>query len=135
MSLLFFFGGLVAFLSRINIVVTAVTAAILIIVMAMDFLLTILPLLALDCPYRTPLSGLLWNVVQALPRSQANDKNGQQPASSEEPPTMVEAIFRAATEFSNERRERDKSALIWTTKSLANGVELEPFLEAIPEVL
>ncbi|KAJ7845674.1 hypothetical protein B0H13DRAFT_2675846 [Mycena leptocephala] len=80
MSLLLFFGGLVAFLSRINIVVTGVAAAILIIVMAMYFLLTILPLLALDCPYRTPLSGLLWNVVQALPRSQANDKNGQQPA-------------------------------------------------------
>ncbi|KAJ7468145.1 hypothetical protein FB451DRAFT_1369166 [Mycena latifolia] len=135
MSLLLFFGGLVAFLSQINIVVTGVATAILIIVIAMYFLLTVLPLLALDCPYRTPLSGLLWNVIQALPRSQADNKNGQQPASSGESPTMVEAIFRAATEFSNERGERDKSALIWTTKSLVNDVELEPFLEAIPEVL
>jgi hypothetical protein len=135
MSLLLFFGGLVAFLSRINIVVTGVAAAILIIVMATYFLLTILPLLALDCPYRTPLSGFLWNIVQALTRSQAKDKNSKQPASSEEPPTMVEAVFHAATEFSNERRERDKNALIWTTKSLTNDVELEPFLEAIPEVL
>ncbi|KAJ7194302.1 hypothetical protein GGX14DRAFT_404759 [Mycena pura] len=135
MSLLLFFGGLVAFLSRINIIVTGVAAAILIIVMAMYFLLTILPLLALDCPYRTPLSRLVWNVVQALLRSQPNNKNDQQPASSGELPTMVEAIFHAATEFSNERKERDINALIWTTKSLANDVELEPFLEAIPEVL
>ena len=135
MSLLLFFGGLVAFLSRINIIVTGVAVAILIIVLAMYFLLTVLPLLALDCPYRTPLSRLLWNVVQALLRSQPNNKHDQQPASSGELPTMVEAIFHAATEFSNERKERDISALIWTTKSLANDVELEPFLEAIPEVL
>ncbi|KAJ6462168.1 hypothetical protein C8R45DRAFT_878787 [Mycena sanguinolenta] len=135
MSLLLFFGGLVAFLSQINIFVTVVAAAILIIVMVTYFLLTILPLLALDCPYRTPLSGLLWNVIQALPKSQDDDKNNQQPASSKKPPTMVQAIFRAATEISNERGERDKRALIWTIKSLANNVELEPFLEAIPEVL
>ncbi|KAJ7914255.1 hypothetical protein B0H13DRAFT_2462065, partial [Mycena leptocephala] len=55
-SLVFFFAGLIAFLIPINVPIAAVAATLLGVVMAVYFLLTLLPLWYLDCPYRTPLS-------------------------------------------------------------------------------
>ncbi|KAJ7869226.1 hypothetical protein B0H14DRAFT_2728344 [Mycena olivaceomarginata] len=65
-SLLLFFAGLVAFLSPVNIAVMAVTATLLVLIAGVYALLTILPSLYADCPYRTPLSGACWNVIQTL---------------------------------------------------------------------
>jgi hypothetical protein len=48
---------------------------------------------------------------------------------------MAETMFRKATEASNARSTRDKKALIWTVKSLSDDAELEPFVEAISDVL
>ncbi|KAJ7121474.1 hypothetical protein C8R44DRAFT_545709, partial [Mycena epipterygia] len=55
-SLFFFFGGLVAFLIPVNIIMTVIAAALLAIVAAVYTAFTLLPLSYLDCPYRTPLS-------------------------------------------------------------------------------
>ncbi|KAJ7159525.1 hypothetical protein C8R46DRAFT_840704, partial [Mycena filopes] len=54
-SLLFFFGGLVAFLLPVNTVIAAVAAAILGTVTIIYTILTLLPLFHPDSPYRTPL--------------------------------------------------------------------------------
>ncbi|KAJ7150793.1 hypothetical protein C8R46DRAFT_963381, partial [Mycena filopes] len=54
-SLLFFFAGLVSLLLPINIIITAVVAAILTTVIILYAVLTLLPLFYTDCPYRTPL--------------------------------------------------------------------------------
>ncbi|KAJ7645951.1 hypothetical protein DFH06DRAFT_1050572, partial [Mycena polygramma] len=62
MSLVLFFTGLVAFLLPISGAVTAVSIALLGIVVAVYSSLTILPLIYFDCPYRTPLSAVLWRV-------------------------------------------------------------------------
>ncbi|KAJ7325414.1 hypothetical protein DFH08DRAFT_343528 [Mycena albidolilacea] len=132
-SLLFFLAGLVAFLIPVNIVMTAVAAALLALVAGIYIWLTILPLLSLDCPYRTPLSGLLWNIVSSFTaREPSSIDEGQLQRDS---PTMIESILRTATEFSDERSARDKRALIWMLKSLGDDEELAPFIEAIPDVL
>ncbi|KAJ6556170.1 hypothetical protein B0H19DRAFT_867719, partial [Mycena capillaripes] len=55
-SLLFFFGGLVAFLMPVNSIMSRIAEAILSVVLAVYVLLTILPLWSFDCPYHTPLS-------------------------------------------------------------------------------
>ncbi|KAJ6480556.1 hypothetical protein C8R47DRAFT_983025, partial [Mycena vitilis] len=55
-SLFLFFVGLVAFLLPVNIVLTVVVGIILATVSVIYVLLTLLPLLHPDCPYRTPLS-------------------------------------------------------------------------------
>ncbi|KAJ7333926.1 hypothetical protein DFH08DRAFT_613162, partial [Mycena albidolilacea] len=55
-SLIFFFAGLVAFLIPINIAITAVAATLLRMILIVYSLLTILPLIRLDCPYRTHIS-------------------------------------------------------------------------------
>ncbi|KAJ6462568.1 hypothetical protein C8R45DRAFT_940822 [Mycena sanguinolenta] len=49
--------------------------------------------------------------------------------------TMVEAMSRAAMKSSEERSARDYKALLWTMSSLADDRELEPFIEAIPDLL
>ncbi|KAJ7484124.1 hypothetical protein FB451DRAFT_1083496 [Mycena latifolia] len=129
-SLGFFFAGLVAFLIPVNTVVMALAGTMLTILAIVYSLLTILPLVHLDCPYRTPLSGAFW----CLPPTLRARFTHQHPI-SEPPQTIVESMFFQATQCSPERTERDIKALLWTVKSLTDDTELEPFVEAIPDVL
>ncbi|KAJ6542880.1 hypothetical protein B0H19DRAFT_1310917 [Mycena capillaripes] len=145
-SLLFFFCGLVAFLIPVNVTMTVVAATILAIVVAAYSSLTLLPLRYLDCPYQTPLSGTFWRILQffrRLWRRHRSPTTGPFGSHKEAvlasllptDETMVEAMFRAAMKSSDKRSERDYKALVWTTKSLSDEVELEPFVEAIPDLL
>ncbi|KAJ7438769.1 hypothetical protein FB451DRAFT_1107509, partial [Mycena latifolia] len=132
-SLLFFFAGLVAFLIPVNTVITIVTGIILLIVAIVYLLLTILPLVYIHCPYRTPLSGSLWQLIQKIHwYLQEAPKDLATPHEAE---TMVEFVFHKAMLEDSERLDRDKKALVWTMKSLADDNELEHFVEAIPDVL
>ncbi|KAJ7231500.1 hypothetical protein C8J57DRAFT_1196534 [Mycena rebaudengoi] len=128
-SLLLFLTGLVAFLLPVNRVITGVVVGLLALLFLIYCTLTVLPMLYLDCPYRTPLSGLLWRLLSAMRQTlwpAANDRGT---------PTVVEAMVEAATRMSDERTNRDHRALIWTVKSLADDTELEPFVESIPDIL
>ncbi|KAJ7197375.1 hypothetical protein GGX14DRAFT_667893, partial [Mycena pura] len=134
MSLFFFFAGLVAFLLPINTAMAGLAASMLTIVLSVYSLLTILPILRLDCPYRTPLSSTCWRVSQYLPvlwRRQHKSPEEQDLTTS----TIVDAMAQQAMEKSPARSVRDTRALVWTMKSLADDAELEPFIEAIPDVL
>ncbi|KAJ7119462.1 hypothetical protein C8R44DRAFT_788110 [Mycena epipterygia] len=112
MSLLFFFGGLVAFLDPIDNRVAGVAAGLLGIVILLYASMTALPLVRFDCPYKTPLSTVLWNVYR-----------------------YFSLLFLRPTVRSDHREERDKLALAWTMKSLADDDELEPFVEGIPNAI
>ncbi|KAJ7625093.1 hypothetical protein DFH06DRAFT_1339866 [Mycena polygramma] len=158
-SLLLFFGGLVAFLIPVDIRMTRIAAAVLAFVAGAYLTFTLLPLLYLDCPYHTPMSGMFWWIMQSFKkywcrcrtlwrprRTPAAETVGLRPQSSSEllapsdpnlstDKTMVEVMLRTATQVSDKRRERDYKALVWTTKSLSDDAELEAFAEAIPDVL
>ncbi|KAJ7164205.1 hypothetical protein C8R46DRAFT_309520, partial [Mycena filopes] len=150
-SLLFFLCGLVAFLTLVNAAMALIAATLLVIVGGVYFGLTLLPSLYLDCPYHTPLSGTVWRVLQALKsirrhRRLPNDIDSDERLGlpsydvfrGSHPPigeTMIEAMSRTAMEVSRERSERDQRALVWTVKSLVDDAELEPFVEAIPDLL
>ncbi|KAJ7613643.1 hypothetical protein DFH06DRAFT_1484640 [Mycena polygramma] len=138
-SLILFFCGLVAFLIPVNIAMTVVAAAVLAIVAAVYSALTFLPLWYLDCPYRTPLSGAFWRAFRGRFWNRQNAKTDAdvEPGSSAKPvvesqPSQVEAMSRMALET---RSDRDCKAPIWTVKSLADDIELEPLVEALPDVL
>ncbi|KAJ7888069.1 hypothetical protein B0H14DRAFT_2694098 [Mycena olivaceomarginata] len=151
-SLLLFFSGLVAFLIPVNIAMMVIAGILLIIIVAVYSIFTLLPLLYLDCPYQTPLSGTFWRILQAVqsfwhhlhpqPTNDVvesdlfnqSDKVVFKSQSLHEG-TLVEAMSRTAMETSKQRSDRDHNALIWTMKSLADNTELEPFVEAIPDVL
>ncbi|KAJ6527181.1 hypothetical protein B0H19DRAFT_543751 [Mycena capillaripes] len=137
-SLVFFFAGLVAFLLPINFLMTAVAAAILAAVVAVYFMLTLFPLWYLDCPYRTPLSTAFWRFSQDFMAMWRRRHGAMEiddlsmPDSAEAANTMVEAMSRQAMVISP---ARDSRALAWTVKSLADDIELEPFIEGLPDVL
>jgi hypothetical protein len=136
-ALVFFFAGLVAFLAPINRQIMILSAALLGIIIACYFVITVLPLMYLDCPYHTPLSSALWRFFALLRMSwslvRCRFVDGKCAASRFH--TMVAAISRRAVESSEERTNRDRRALIWTLKSLADDNELEPLVESIPELL
>ncbi|KAF7344698.1 hypothetical protein MVEN_01630200 [Mycena venus] len=131
-SLLLFFSGLVAFLIPVNIIMTIISAFILLAVTVTYSILTLLPLRYLDCPYRIPLSGGFWRLFQSYRKICTYSTPESNPLSDE---TMAEMIARCAVVDLAERAIRDGRALIWTVKSLSDDSELEPFVEGLPDVL
>ncbi|KAJ7367495.1 hypothetical protein DFH08DRAFT_760711 [Mycena albidolilacea] len=131
MSLLLFFAGLVAFLFPINSAMVVVAAAILAIVTFVYVALTIIPLFVANCPYRTPLSGVFWRIGQICAALSSTLRRHASCLSH----SMGEVMLRRATAESTRRTERDKRALCWTLQSLTTEKELEPFVEAIPQVI
>ncbi|KAJ7608909.1 hypothetical protein DFH06DRAFT_1065746 [Mycena polygramma] len=143
-SLLFFFGGLIAFLIPVNAAMSIIAATLLAAVVGIYAVLTLLPLWHTDCPYHTPLSSAFWRLSRAFviwrrrPYATPLSQNPPSPLPREprEPrETIIEAISRQATEASPPRTARDYKALAWTVKSLADDSELEPFVESLPDVL
>ncbi|KAJ7280373.1 hypothetical protein C8J57DRAFT_1302447 [Mycena rebaudengoi] len=141
LSLLFFFAGLVSFLRPVNKTVMIVAATLLAVVVVLYGCMTILPLLWFDCPYKTPLSVVLWNVRRisalfVLRRFPASHIIGRETTTtSPHLRSMVGAMVETATVRSDTREVRDKRALAWTMKSLADDDELEPFVEGIPNAI
>ncbi|KAJ6537791.1 hypothetical protein B0H19DRAFT_1003529 [Mycena capillaripes] len=144
LSLLFFFAGLVAFLHPISTALMVVAIALLGLISSIYLCLTILPILFSDSPYRTPLSNVAWALVQAfqlLPRrrylldEEATNSHVEPRTKSKHTPTMVEVMTRDAVQESGERDKRDNRAIIWTLRSLIDHEELEPFVEALPDLI
>ncbi|KAJ6600341.1 hypothetical protein DFH09DRAFT_970231 [Mycena vulgaris] len=135
-SLIFFFAGLVAFLIPVNTIIMGISATVLALIVIVYAALTMLPLFYLDCPYRTPFSATLWRLLQLFRALSTHQRRSTMSKSPKiQPDTVTEAVFRAATEPSPEKAARDRRALIWTVKSLADESELEPFVDGIPEIL
>ncbi|KAJ7132562.1 hypothetical protein C8R44DRAFT_50468 [Mycena epipterygia] len=145
-SLLLFFAGLVAFLVPVNPVLVIMTAVLLGLIAAAYAYLTVLPIFSSDSPYRTPLSNLVWGSFRRFatlwylsPRSTLDEESAITHAPSSIPtktiPTMVEIMARDAIQKSNERDERDARAIVWTVQSLTDDNELEPFVEALPDLI
>ncbi|KAJ7166704.1 hypothetical protein C8R46DRAFT_1271632 [Mycena filopes] len=74
-SLLLFFSGLVAFLIPVNIVMSAIAAAILLIITAVYSVVTLLPLRYSDSPYHTPLSATIWRLLQTVKDHGIKERN------------------------------------------------------------
>ncbi|KAJ7653027.1 hypothetical protein B0H17DRAFT_993754, partial [Mycena rosella] len=147
-SLIFFLAGLVAFLHPVNAVITILSAAFLAVISIIYFTFTVLPIIYSDCPYRTPLSVVLWRVRQGIlillakfsypqPQADTDEESSVPPCyqPSQDKSSMVEVMTRHATQQSTERDQRDYRALVWTVKSLADEEELEPFVEGISALL
>ncbi|KAJ7272455.1 hypothetical protein C8J57DRAFT_281241 [Mycena rebaudengoi] len=123
LALVLFLSGLVAFLLPINRIMTALVASILAAFLAFYCVLTVIPVIALDCPYRTPLSGIFWRIVQRfcyLIQRPFTDRS------------LTEAVLAAAMQ---KRSTRDERAVLWTLESLTDDRELLPFVEAIPDMI
>ncbi|KAK7038450.1 hypothetical protein R3P38DRAFT_545257 [Favolaschia claudopus] len=142
LSLLLFFSGLVAFLAPVNTGIAIIAAIMLFVITTTYSVLTVFPLRYLDSPYRTPLTGMFWKLFQYFKIRWNPSRHPSPPWLADEAghsetagETMVAAISRVAAEASEQRAARDLKALFWTLNSLADDTELEPFVEAIPDML
>ncbi|KAJ7160708.1 hypothetical protein C8R46DRAFT_1194209 [Mycena filopes] len=131
-SLVLFFTGLVAFLIPVNAVLTIISSLILLLIGGVYLTLTLLPLGWLDCPYHTPLSVTSWKILNGLRRSWITRHHQHLVNLPSPDETMTKAMLHAAGDHST---ERDYKALAWTMRSLSDDSELEPFIEAIADVL
>ncbi|KAJ7466639.1 hypothetical protein B0H11DRAFT_57793 [Mycena galericulata] len=124
-SLLLFFAGLVAFLLPVNRIMMYLIGIALSAFIILYTILTVLPVVQLDCPYRTPLSALLWSLLQNPFNLLASPETSSQR-------TITEAVLDCALQ---DTKKRDQHALKWTLDSLTDDVELLPFVEAIPDII
>ncbi|KAJ7821931.1 hypothetical protein B0H14DRAFT_3732833 [Mycena olivaceomarginata] len=124
-SLLLFFAGLVAFLLPVNHIMMYLMCIVLFVFIVLYAVLTILPVVRLNCPYRTPLSAPLWSMLQGP--FAFFDKSNSSPRQ-----TMTEAVADVALQ---DTEPRDQRAVQWTLDSLTDDIELLPFVEAIPDII
>lgn len=131
-SLFLFFAGLVAFLIPVNSTLEYLILTMLIVCCILYFLVTILPIFRLACPFWTPLSTLCWGLLQKLHLLHRRDADGNEvPILS----PMLEAREYDAIEITPERDQRDLKAMCWTITALREDNEFEPFVEVIPSVV
>ncbi|KAF7291947.1 hypothetical protein MIND_01220300 [Mycena indigotica] len=133
-SLLFFFGGLVAFLLPVNKIIAGLVGGILGFVLGIYAFLTVFPLFRLNSPYRTSLSNTIWGICQSCVRWWRRHRHPGN-YSNEAPTTIVDNIIKNAVKPSGHRKEWDTAALIWTMRSLSDDTELQTFVEAIPDAM
>ncbi|KAF5369506.1 hypothetical protein D9758_002518 [Tetrapyrgos nigripes] len=126
-SLFLFFGGLVAFLFPVNRIITYIMIGVLVVFLVIYTTLTVIPLVWLDAPYRTPLSGALWRFGNAFGSFLAR-KHGLY----RQDETLTEGLLEKSLQGTS---ERDKRALVFAMQSLTDDNELLPMIEAIQDVL
>ncbi|KAJ7328442.1 hypothetical protein DFH08DRAFT_1023937 [Mycena albidolilacea] len=142
MSLLLFLAGLIPFLHLINTLLAALPAALLAVITMTYIYLTVLPIFCSDSPYRTPLSNAVWHIFQAFHlalRKQKQPILREKSQIAHDSPrdtlTMVEAMVLDAGADSSGRAQRDRRAVLWTVRSLADNNELESFVDALPDIM
>ncbi|KAJ7643394.1 hypothetical protein DFH06DRAFT_1051662 [Mycena polygramma] len=125
-ALMLFLAGLIAFLVPINEFLMGLIGAILGVFLGIYSVITLLPVISSDCPYRTPFSAFAWRLIQparkmwlgsAAPHVEAN---------------LNDVMLDMALQESD---TRDQRAIAWTVDSLTDEAELLPFLEAVPEAI
>ncbi|KAI9467376.1 hypothetical protein BJY52DRAFT_66140 [Lactarius psammicola] len=145
LSVFLFFAGLIDFLIPINTTVAYVTLGSIALFTLAYAILTILPNLYLNCPYRTPLSGITWRlsqffVLRILLATQVTEAFG--PTKWRE--TLDNQVKMHRKWLSDGLRKSvelsatdapptvDKDALEWTLTALDEDKEIEDFAERVP---
>jgi hypothetical protein len=106
-------------------------------------IIAIFPIIHLQRPYRTPLSGICWGIrrTPALLRFSIGRRRHHAAFSfrcrlrNHMKRTMTEVQMLIASNDLPGRDERDLRALQWTVESLAEDAELLPFVEGISKLL
>jgi len=127
LSLILFFAGLVLFLIPVNNAIRHLMTCVLVVLVTVYLFFTIIPIVCLDAPFRTPVSTVIWHWVNAIGYrlQRFHDLRTDEDLS----------LTEAAIERSYSEDEHDKKALEFTIKSLTDDIELLPLIEAIPDAI
>lgn len=123
-SVFLFFAGLVEFLMPINTIIANLTLGAASVCGALYLIITILPIPYRQCPYRTPISGMLWRGIQCFYFFKHRILDG-----------VYSGNLADSREFlatSGVPGKRDKNALQWVLDSLTENSTLEAFVGGIP---
>ena len=130
-SLILFFIGLVDFLLNINTTI-GVSTTIPIGICGLFYIFTMFaPIVYPQSPYQNSFSGLIWYVNQKLRGRRYKDR-GSSGALKQMSSNMAEGQMQLAMEETEERKERDKTAIRWLVNNLTEDAEMESFAMAIP---
>ncbi|KAF8055853.1 hypothetical protein FPV67DRAFT_1787973 [Lyophyllum atratum] len=125
-SLFLFFAGLCIFLLPISIPVAGVVIGVVVCCLTFYGFATLSPFVDLSAPYETPLSGILWPIVQAV---------------IDQYESLSSSLTEAREQFAmqllsvEERIQRDTRAVQWVWQRLSDEHELQPFVESVPGFL
>jgi len=135
-SVLLFYIGLIDFLLNINHTVAYLLLSLVSLGVLIYFLLTIMPLYYHNSPYQTPLSALVWFIIEVAPllklwfrRRTDAVKGAIRGRRIKITQGMRRALETTATKLS---WRADVRALKWTLMSLEDDNELEEFLDGLP---
>ena len=150
-SVFLFFAGLIEFLFQINHVLAWVLLSCVFIGGKIYLVLTILPLFYHDCPYMTPMSGLLWGLVQAcqfaflstfrriseiiFPKWTSRRMNLKEYVGKCKGRLLGGLQHDLEKSAISAAPELDAFSMRWTLKSLREPSELESFIAGIPGIL
>jgi len=135
-SVLLFYIGLIDFLLNVNQTVAYLLLTLVSLGVLIYFLLTIMPLYYHNSPYQTPLSALVWFLIEASPLLKLWFRRRTD--------AVREAIHKRRIKISHGMRRSlettanklswraDVRALKWTLLSLEDDNELEEFLDGLP---
>ncbi|KAH9974609.1 hypothetical protein BGW80DRAFT_1559626 [Lactifluus volemus] len=128
-SLFLFLVGLAVFLSNANWAVAKPTIFFITLFLVWYLIATILPVAKPQFPLRSPVSVLLWFVVQSIsPRlHKDHEDGGLKPVS----PNMVDGLMELALEHKPVRTYRDRRAIAWLARDLTGDAEMESFASII----
>lgn len=134
-SVFLFFAGLVVFMVPINATIgLAILAAVALIACAY-LAATIASAFYLDCPYRTPLSSPCWRSLQAFRFAAVTFGGWRRWGRPYRGPLADIREKEASRRNSAALLTRDVHALRWTTESLTQNADFEPFAESIPSLI
>ncbi|KAF8490142.1 hypothetical protein F5888DRAFT_1742498 [Russula emetica] len=150
-SVFLFFAGLIEFLFHINHILAWVLLGCVLIGVKIYVVFTVLPLCYRDCPYMTPMSGLLWRFVQAFQFAFLSTfrriSEIISPKWTSRRINLKEYVGKCKGRlFGGLQHDLEKSAIGaapeldafsmgWTLKSLREPSELESFIAGIPGFL
>lgn len=133
-----FLVGLVDYLFLINATVARAVLGIVIIWSTFYLIITFLPAIQLQSPYYTPLSGVFWRILMVFRALKSPDRYQPKEGSFMNLWTnRVTGSIAEAQVLPDNYLSPDRSiqALRWTTESLVEDAEFEPFVEGITEFL
>uniref|UniRef100_A0A4Y9YJD7 DUF6535 domain-containing protein n=1 Tax=Dentipellis fragilis TaxID=205917 RepID=A0A4Y9YJD7_9AGAM len=137
-ALFLFLGGLIVFLFSINTTVAGTVLSICVLCALVYGVLTLLPAIFDACPYRTPLSSVVWNLYASARETVAHPGRMRRSRHAETKARRRKSLTVVTDPWSHDDtallgdREHDLKALRWTMDSIMTNNDLEVFMEAIP---
>ncbi|KAK7468442.1 hypothetical protein VKT23_002955 [Stygiomarasmius scandens] len=129
LSLALFFAGLVLFLIPVNESLRHLMTAVLAIFVIVYLCFTLFPIICLDAPFRTPISGIIWSWGNKL-GCWMQRLHGLR---ADEDLSLTESAL--GKSYISDLSEREPKAMEFALGSLTDDSELLPLLEAIPDVV